>query len=145
MSLPVDLTGRCTTTANRNTASITSRGALVVAPYAFDLTSFNELDLVNTAYNFYKPQVGKRFVVSGIIATGDKQIAAAADAVVEVYEAVSTTTTTVAKVILTFVLTQSTVVSFIPLNILVSEGKFINAKTDDDDVHMNIMGYYVPG
>ncbi len=24
-----------------------------------------------------------------------------------------------------------------------NEGKFINAKTDDDDVHMNILGYYV--
>ena len=29
------------------------------------------------------------------------------------------------------------------LSLLVNVGKFINAKTDDDDVHMNILGYYV--
>ena len=31
---------------------------------------------------------------------------------------------------------------FTNLNLLVNVGKFINAKTDDDDVHMNILGYY---
>ena len=30
------------------------------------------------------------------------------------------------------------------LNILVNEGRFIIAKTDDDDVFLTIMGYYIP-
>ena len=30
-----------------------------------------------------------------------------------------------------------------PLNILVAPGKYVNAKTTDDDIHMTIMGYYI--
>jgi len=145
VTLPVRLVGRCTTTSAENNASITSRGALVVAPYAYDLSSFNELDTDNVPKNFYKPEPHKRFVVTGIIATADKEVGANDDATITVYEASSTTSTVQDKIILEFVLTQSTVVSLLPLNIIVSEGKFVNGVTDKDDVHMNVMGYFVPG
>ena len=144
MSLPVVLTGRCTTTFAQNNASITSRGALVVAPYDYDLTQFQELDTDDVAKNYYKPRVDKRFVVTGVIATADKQVGANEDATVTIFEAASSATATADKVLLQFVLTQSTVVSLLPLNILVAEGKFVNAKTDNDDVHMNIFGYFIP-
>ena len=31
-----------------------------------------------------------------------------------------------------------------PLNILVAEGRFINGKTSDDDIHMTITGHFIP-
>ncbi len=31
----------------------------------------------------------------------------------------------------------------LPMNVLVTAGKFVNAKTTDDDVHMTIIGYFV--
>ena len=144
MSLLVNVTGRCTTSSAENRASVTSRGAVVVAPYDYDLTKFGELGTANTAVNFYGPNLNKRFVVSGVIATADKQVGAADDATVVIFEASNDTTATEDKVLLEFVLTQSQVVSLLPLNILVAEGKFINAKTDNDDIHMNIFGYYIP-
>ena len=145
MTLPVRLIGRCTTTSAENNASITSRGALVVAPYAYDLSSFKELADDNVPQNFYKPVPHKRFVLTGIIATADKQVGASDDATVTLYEASSPTATAQDKIIIEFVLTQSTVVSLLPLNIIVSEGKFVNGVTDNDDIHMNVMGYFVPG
>ena len=30
------------------------------------------------------------------------------------------------------------------LNLLVNGGKYVNGKTSDDDIHMTIMGYYIP-
>ena len=124
-------------------ASVTSDGALAVGPVSFNLIEFNELDTTVTAYNFYSPKSGKQFVVTAIFAYGDKQVGLGTNATVEVYEASSTTETTVDKIIMQFEIGQNQFHPFTSLNLLVNEGKFINAKTDDDDVHMNILGYYV--
>ena len=124
-------------------ATVTPDGALAVGPVSFNLAEFNELDATTTAYNFYSPLPGKQFVVTAIFAYGDKQVGSASNATVEVYEASSTTETTVDKIIMQFEIGQNEFHSFTSLNLLVNAGKFINAKTDDDDVHMNILGYYV--
>ena len=145
MSLPTELVGRCTTTSNKNSASITSRGALVVAPYAYDIVQFNELGDDGVGVNFYKPRVNKRFVITGLVAAGNLQIVANALATVVIYEASDNVTATADKILIQFGITRLQTLSILPLNILVSEGKFINAKTDDDDVFLTIMGYYVPG
>ena len=47
------------------------------------------------------------------------------------------------KVLIQFVVTQSTVVPVTGLNLVVSAGVYVNAKTSDDDVHMTITGYYI--
>ena len=93
---------------------------------------------------FCRPAVDALGFGNRVIATGDKQVGANEDATVTIFEASDATTSTQDKVLLTFVLTQSTVVSLLPLNIIVNEGKFVNGETDNDDVHMNIFGYYIP-
>jgi len=50
----------------------------------------------------------------------------------------------VVKVLYQDVMVEGDRIQFSDANILVSEGLFINAKTTDDDIHMNIMGYYIP-
>lgn len=144
MTLPVVIQGHDHPNSGIQDAKVNRSGSLVTAAFDYDETKFVELAEPNTAYNFYKPKARKAFVITGIIATGDKQIGANADATVVVYEAITDATTAVSKELLTFVITQSTVVPLVPLNIFVNKGLFINAKTDDDDVHMNIMGYYIP-
>ena len=124
-------------------ATVTPDGALAVGPVSFNLVEFNELDATATAYNFYSPLAEKQFVVTSIFAYGDKQVSSSTNATVEVYEASSTTETTVDKIIMQFEIGQNQFHPFTNLNLLVNVGKFINAKTDDDDVHMNILGYYV--
>lgn len=129
--------------ASGRLAAVTPGGALAVGPVSFNLIEFNELAATATAYNFYSPRSGHQFIVTSIFAYGDKQVAGATNATVEVYEASSTTETTVDRIIMKFEIGQNEFHPFTNLNLLVNEGVFINAKTDDDDVHMNILGYYV--
>ncbi len=124
-------------------ANVTPFGALAVSPAAFNLIEFNELGTINTAFNFYAPAANKQFVITNIFAYGDKQVSASTNATVEVYEASSTISTTVDKIIMQFEIGQNEFHPFSDLNLLVNKAKFINAKTDDNDVHMNILGYFI--
>lgn len=139
--MPVDVRirgGDCFSFAN-----VSDQGALIVAPISFDSTKFNELAEPNVAYNFYAPTVHKQFVLTGIVAQGDQQVGQSTNATVIIYEATSASTTVVDKVLFQIEIARNQLVPLVPLNILVSEGKFVNAKTDDDDIHMTLMGYFV--
>lgn len=109
----------------------------------FNLIEFNTLDVVDTAYNFYLPRTGKQFVVTRIFAYGDKEVAGNSNATVEVYEATSISTLTVSKIIMQFEIGQNEFQPYDTLALLVNTGRFINAKTSDEDVHMNILGFYI--
>ena len=65
-------------------------------------------------------------------------------AIVEIYEASSNNTLTVDKTLFQTSVPQKDNVAVTGINVLVNEGKFVNGKTDDDDVHTTIMGYFVP-
>ncbi len=123
--------------------AVTPSGELVVAPLAYDETEFNELAVANTAYNFYGPRAGKQFVLTGVLAYADKQVASNTNATVVVYEATNEDTTTVDKVLLQFEIGQNQSLPLPGLHILVNSGLWVNAKTDDDDVHMTLMGYFI--
>ena len=123
---------------------ISSQGELAINARHRNLAEFNELAEDNTAYNFYKPQGTDKFVITHIFAFGDKQVNSASNASVVVYEATTASTTTVSKQLLTFEIGQNEFQPYQDLNLLVNANRFINAKTDDDDVHMNILGYYIP-
>lgn len=125
-------------------ARVTSLGQLVTAPYAYDEVEFRELAVDNTAYNFYKPRSGQQFVITGIRAKADRDVSNTNDAAVVIYEAGSAGATTVDKVLHQEAMIRGESVTLLPLNVLVAPGKFVNAKTSDDDVYMTIMGYYVP-
>ena len=123
------------------TADVTPAGELVVAPHSYDLTEFNGMASTGTAYTFYTPRVGFKFVLTGFLAVSDKNITA--DAEVIIYEAVSENTTTISKTLVQFAITKNAVVAPTPLRILVNEGVWINAKTDDATINMTMFGYYI--
>lgn len=126
-----------------NLAKVTKSGELVVTPLHYDKTSFNTLDAINTGYNFYRPLSKKQFVITGILAFADKDVNDTTDTIIVIYEAGDSDTTTVDEVLLQFGMGKLTVITATPLHILVRPGKFVNAKTGDDDIHLNIMGYYI--
>lgn len=125
-------------------AKVTSIGQQVVGQYAYDEVVFNELAEPNTAYNFYTPKEGMQFVITGVMAYADKQVGTTTGATVIVYEATDPALVTVSKTLIQSEMGQITYITFLPLNILVNEGVWVNAKTDDDDIHMTITGYYIP-
>ncbi|KKL60151.1 hypothetical protein LCGC14_2208190 [marine sediment metagenome] len=127
-----------------SSARVTSLGQLITAAHAYDETEFRELAEDATAYNFYAPQHGKNFVITGIVAVADKQVSSSVSAEVIVYEAVADDTTAVGKVLFQTAMVQDQIQLILPINIKVAVGVWINAKTSDDDIHMTIMGYYIP-
>ncbi len=139
MAIQVQIVGK-----TGRVADVTALGQLVAAPVAYDDTVFKELAEPDTAYNFYKPKTGQQFVITGIRAKADRQVSTTVDADVVVYAASAEDTTTVDKVLYQEAMVRGESATLIPLNILVAAGKFVNAKTTDDDIHMTIMGYYVP-
>ncbi len=128
---------------NGRVATVTPIGQLVSAPFAYDDTVFRELAEPDTAYNFYPPKAGQQFVITGVLFRADKQVSSTVDATVVIYEATTAATTTVSKVLIQFAVVQGDIINPTALNLLVNEGRYVNAKTDDDDIHMTILGSYV--
>jgi len=124
--------------------AITSAGQLITAPLHYDETEFRTLGTANTAYNFYEPQTQNQFVITSMTLKADSNVHATTDTTVTIYEATDTTDTVAAKILMQFVVLKGDLVVTTPLNILVNSGVYINAKTTDDDIHMTIMGYYIP-
>jgi len=124
-------------------ARVTKAGELVVAPFTYDETEFRELAEDDTAYNFYEPKPKHFFVITGFNMKADRDVSQTIDAEVIIYEATSKTETTVSKVLFQEAMVRGERTS-LTTHIRVNSGVWINAKTSDDDIHMTIMGYYIP-
>lgn len=138
MSVEVELIG-----GTNSRAYVSKSGVVATGPRDFSTASFNTLDVAGTAYNFWKPLTKQVFIITAIIAFADKDVLDSSDTVIEIYEADSADSTTVVKTLLQFGMGKLTVLPILPLNLKVTAGKWVNAKTGDDDIHMTIMGYYV--
>ncbi len=125
-----------------NAVDVSRIGQMTVGAYAYDEVVALTLDVAGTGYNFFKPRVGFRFVITGILLTADKNVST--DALVDVYEGTTETDTVIGKGILHAEILKNGTRDITGLNILVGEGKWVNGKTDDDDIFVTIMGYYIP-
>ena len=129
-------------TESAKSVRVTEHRQLVVAPVDYDQAVFNELAEPDTAYNFFKPKHDTYFVITIIDMVADKQVSSSVSADVVIYEADSPDTTTVGKVLYQTAMVQDQQ-KVLNVNLKVNKGVFINAKTTDDDIHMNIFGYYL--
>ncbi|MDC0637465.1 hypothetical protein OAP25_02070 [Flavobacteriaceae bacterium] len=137
-ALPVRLMG-----SGSQHVQINEAGELLVSDGPYDLAKFNEMDLVDTAYNFYGPNGRKQFVITGFLIYGDKQVNTSTNATVTIYEADQADSTTEDRVLVQVEVGQNQSIPFPNIRILCNKGVYLNAKTDDDDVHMTIFGHYV--
>lgn len=127
---------------SENRGGVTSRGQLVTAPLEFS-TFYNAATAANNvAVNVVPPKAGKAFVITDLVISGDRSIAAAG-AITDIFEADSDTSAVVSKEIYQDEIAKQTRATLTGLNILVSVGKWINVKSDDVIVRANIGGYYV--
>ena len=130
--------------AGMNIARVSEYGQLITAPYDYDTSVFAELAVDNTAYNFFAPKAGQRFVITVITGKANRNVSNTVDATVIVYEASASDTTVVDKVLFETAVIRGELITPPRLNLLVSAGKYVNAKTTDDDIFLTIMGYYIP-
>jgi len=138
MSTPISIIGE------KSKAVVTKIGQLVVAPYTYDTTKFLELDSTGTAFNFYEPSVGLQFVITGFRGKAARSVSTTTDADIVIYEADSASSTTELKVVYQDALIRGEDFNVFPANIVIGVGRYVNAKTTDASIYMNIFGYYIP-
>jgi len=123
-------------------AKITGRGELVVGKLAFSSAYSTTATVTNTAFNLLVPQDGNCFVITDILIYADKNVGVN-DATISIYTANSPTSTTAISDILTTEIKASTARDITGLNLLVTHGVWVNAKTDDNNVYFTLFGYYI--
>ena len=123
-------------------AGVTKNGQLTTAPVSYSVPIYKELATANTAYNFIKPKAGCRIVITDILLYANRNVGAN-DATVIVYEADSASATTESKILFQTEMLKQTRADLTGLNLVVNEGKWVNAKTNDDDVFVTIAGYHI--
>jgi FlaG/FlaF family flagellin (archaellin) len=127
---------------NGSLGRVTTRGELVVNRFDYSTAYNATAGTANTAVNFVGPIASQQFVITDILLYANKNVGAA-DATVVIYEASSDSTATVDKTLFTTEMIKQSRADLVGLNLIVAEGKWVNMKTDDDDVFGTIMGYYV--
>lgn len=123
--------------------AVNEAGEILVSDGPYDLSTFNELDTINTAYNFFGPRGIEQFVITGFLMYGDKQVNSSTNATVIIYESDQRDSTTESRVLVQVEVGQNQSIPFPNIRILCNKGVYLNAKTDDDDIHMTIFGHYV--
>jgi len=128
---------------NGHKAKITSRGQLVTAPLEFSIMHSIVLTSVDTPTLLVAPEIGKQFVVTDLILYADKSVGTN-DASVVLYEADDPTDAIGAgDPSLSLEIVKKTTVPLTGLNFIINEGKWIVATTNDNNIYINIAGYYV--
>jgi len=123
-------------------AKVTSRGQLVTSPLEFSDPIFQSLNSDDTAENFFKPIPGKRLVITDLIVQTDRNVVTTG-VIVDIFETDSVSSNTVDKQLFQFDMTRQGLVTLNSLNLIITEGVWINAKASDSNVLITISGYFV--
>ncbi len=127
-----------------HTARVTKYGQLIVAPLDFSVSQATKLEVANTAYNFVTPKQNKIIVITDILLYANKNVGAG-DATVDVYTSdVGPDSTTIKESIIQTEMLKQTSRDLTGLNLKVNAGRWVNAKTDDDDIFVTLGYYYAP-
>ena len=127
-----------------NAASVSEYGQLIVAPLQYSKSVAQDLDPINTAFSFIEPRMGQKIVITDIIASADKNVSVTSPADIVIYTADGPEQLTPTEVIVNPQLIRADNLPLIGLNMLVDQGLWVNAKTDDNIVKVTIMYYRVP-
>ncbi|MCK5643049.1 MAG: hypothetical protein KAJ19_19735 [Gammaproteobacteria bacterium] len=126
------------------TAKVSRFGQLIVAPIDYSTPIERDLDVIDTAFNFVEPLEGHSIVVTDIIVTGGADVNPITAADVNIYQADAVDSIAPNPTIIRPQVVKSSNFPLTGLNILIPEGKWINAKTSDVTVLLTIACYRVP-
>ena len=129
--------------ATGKAARVSDAGELVIGAAGHSDPRSVYLDAVDTAYNIRKPVSGQQYVITAIILATNLNIGVGGATVI-FYEASTEDTATVDKIIFQAQILKNSSFVITGIDWEVSEGKFLNAKTDDDDVYVTIATYMTP-
>jgi hypothetical protein len=121
-------------------ACVRATGQLVTGPIAYNKPYQATLGTAGTPVEIVGPEPKKRFVVDSILMYANRNVGAT----VTIYESQDgPASSTQTNVVLDTEIPQKTARDLVGLNMLCEAGHWLNAETDDDDVFITVMGYYV--
>ena len=127
----------------KHVGDVSKNGEVITRIIEYDEVESMELAEPDTAFNFYKPIDRKQFVITSLNGKADMDVSVIMDAELVIYEADSVASLTEDRILWKDSLIRGDRTGLSPLNILVNKGKYVNAKTTDDDIHLTITGYYI--
>ena len=124
-------------------ARVSEFGELITGAVEYDSSSSAELTLVNTAFNLVKARGDAYTVITGLLLTANKDVGVG-DARIKVYSSnVSESSREQTELLFTTEMPQKTVLTLLPLRILVEPGLWINAETDDASIFVTMLHYHI--
>ena len=126
---------------NDTAVSVSSNGELHTAPLHHNQSIHYKLDTINTAYTFADIQTGKEMHLENILIYANKGVGTN-DATVTIYTSLEADSLVVKDVIMEFEIPKYGTRDLIGLNLKLGGGVYLNAKTDDNDIFLTMMGYY---
>lgn len=128
---------------NGKFAGVTQNGQLVTSPIEYNQSVFTSLTVANQVYNFIKPRTNKRFVIDGLIFSADKNTSQSDGTILRIYESNSATNSIATKLLFSLDLGRLQRGNVPSLNVITSEGIWINATTTSPASNLTLLGYYI--
>lgn len=126
-----------------NEMGVSANGEALMRSFKYSDPEFENLNVVDTAFNFFKPQSGFQFVAKGALISGNRDIGVNGSILV-IYGAATEASITVVTTILEAEVPKSSVFPFVVPDVITPEGQFINGKCDDNSVRVALYGFFVP-
>jgi len=123
---------------------MTNHGEAIIGAHEHGKPHFSAMIASNTAYNFLVPIKGKAIIITDVIVQAGKTVSPTTAGTIDIYEAASDTDATIAKSIFEFDMIRYDQIVMTGLNVELSEGIYVNAKTTDPTVLCTIIGYHIP-
>ncbi len=121
---------------------VSPQGEILTRQLKFGEGQFQSMDTIDTAFNFFKSRAAERFVITGILINTNKDIGVNG-ATFDLYEASSASSTAIDKQLVRLNILKNDTVAIPGTFLAVTEGKFLNGKTDDATVNVTVGGYFI--
>lgn len=128
--------------SNGNRVKISPNGELITSSLSPNISIHHTMDTADTSYNFAPPQTGFKMRLQNILMYADKNVGVN-DASIVIFTANSPIATT-GTTILELELPKFASRDILGLNLELPEGVYLNAKTNEANVFLTMMGYYAP-
>lgn len=138
MAFPVTIRDPQTTAGQ----SVSGNGETIVRAYDYSAPHYVKLTIDDQVYNVVKGQVGRRFVMAGILIATSKAIVG--DKTVQIYESLTADSGVHDTDILSIDMVKSERIYLPVTNVSTQASRHINANCDDSEVDITIFGYYIP-
>lgn len=126
---------------NDTAVGVSENGEMHVAPLHHNQSIHYKMDTINTAYTFAEIQTGKEMHLENILIYANKGVGTN-DATVTIYTSLEANSLIIEDTIMEFEIPKYGTRDLIGLNLRLGGGVYLNAKTDDNDIFLTMMGFY---